>query len=424
MGETQYVNLLEPDHFYDPTYREVFQAALNVWNRCGECDFLLMVNELDDNEKVNAIGGSAFLAELSASVASTSFGHTAVRILKEKHAQRAIKKTAKAIDNMMHDGASIEEMPAYLADRGKEIAQMIPRKTSLDMEDLINEMLEEEERIPTGFEEMDLLLEGGLIPGGLYLVAARPAVGKSSMATTLMAHFLKAGVSPLLMSLEMSRKQIMQRVLCAYYDQLASDIQPRTRELIERIETPFTITDNINSLSNIVTEMYTSEAQVVIIDYFGLITTKTHKDNRFQQMDDISRIIKNTARETEKPVIMLAQLNREIEKDKSKRQPRLSDLWGSGEKDADVISFLHDPRAAEALNAEADEIAEAVQSNDTTTEIQWIVRKNRHGATGFTTLNFDKPKFTMRDPSDIILPGHKPAPPRPKPKPPSDSSPF
>lgn len=351
---------------------------------------------MSDDKEFQQIGGSAFLAEMMANLPSLSMVASAMRILQEKYSKRSIiaagKKMVEIGEDTKHD---VRKLPQLMSDAAKRMADIIPRDIEIDKEELIEEIERDDDKIPTGFSQLDMILEGGLEPGWLFLIAARPSVGKSSMASTIMANFLKNDIPTSIISLEMSRKQIMRRLLCCYFHVTPAEAKEHARSYIERLHTPFYINVNGSDISMVIQEIFTTPAKVVIIDYYGLITVGS-KEGRIQQLEEISRSIKGAAMQSGKAVIMLAQLNRDIEKEKGARQPRLSDLYGAGEKDADQISFLHDPNAREDISPDPMEISASVDANPVA-EIEWIIRKNRHGPTGYLKLKFEKKKFLMSE---------------------------
>lgn len=417
LGEKQWLKMLTPGHFHESVYGLVFKTLQEIASDGKEPDFLELSNALRNDESIEALGGIAFIAQLAADVTTTSMAPSAVRILQEKLSKRgAIEAGRKLIGHGQDDRHDVRALPQLLSEASRRIAEIIPRQIEVDTEELITELQTVDDKLATGFPQMDALLEGGLEAGWLFLIAARPSVGKSAMATTLVGNFLKAGVPVSLVSLEMSRKQVMKRVLAAYFDVYPTEAVEKANEYVPRIKTPYYIHTGSSDISAILQEIYTSPAKIIIIDYFGLITMKS-KENRFQQMDEISRSIKNAAMEAKKPIILLTQLNREVEKDKANRQPRLSDLWGGGEKDADQISFLHDPAAKEELGETAQTVNVALGDSEPIKDLEWILRKNRHGPTGYLKLQFERKKFLMRDDAGFTAPA------RPTPSPKSDGTP-
>src|SRR3990167_4619683 len=335
---------LDAEDFYDPLYRRIFQVVEACIEKWKAMDFLLLSHILKDDPKIQELGGSSFLAELAASVPTTSHAKHYIDILKKNRMKRESISLGHRVSSMGYDD-STENVPAALLEGSKMMAQFMQREID-GKEELIKEITETNVVTPTGYPQMDALLGGGLGPGDLFLIAARPSVGKSALATCLATNFMKQGISPAFFSLEMSRKQVVIRILCSYYKQTPEYVKNNARELIQGLNTDIFLIIGINELQSIKAECLASTAQVFIIDYLGLITSEKHsKEGRFQVLDEISRSIKNLAVQCNKPIIMLTQLNREIEKDKGNREPYLSDLWGGGEKDADVITMLWDPDA-------------------------------------------------------------------------------
>lgn len=382
--------ILQSEDFYDNTYRMIFEAAKTVIDNTGAVDFVLICEALQNSKKIQDIGGSVFLAELMQSQASPA--KSSVSVMKRCRAARESLSMGATLEAVVREGR-VGEVPMLLAQNADRLSGLLPKETKMNREDMIAELTTTNKTIPTGFPTMDLLLGGGLGPGDLFLIAARPSVGKSSLATTLTANFLKQGVRPAVFSLEMSRKQIVTRILCSYYNQSPDYVRANAKDCINGVETDMTLFIGVDDLGSIQMETMATEADVIIIDYFGLITMHS-KENRFQQMDEISRAIKNLAVHTETPVIMLTQLNREIEKAKENREPNLSDLFGGGEKDADLITMLWDPSAKGKTDGDATDVAADLEGR-TDCDLKWIVRKNRNGPTGYVNLRFDKPKFHL-----------------------------
>lgn len=392
--DIELVTILQPEDFYDPTYRQIFEACKKLIDENQHCNFVSLCDLLRTNKKIEDIGGAGFIAGLCSGFAAPA--HTSVQILKKHRGAREELKMQRERNALVNDG-KVDQIPSLLVEHSRKLAEFLPRDKTAGKQEMIDELITTEKTIPTGYVKMDHeVLPGGIGPGDLLLIAARPSVGKSALATNLTANFLREGIVPCFFSMEMSRKQVMMRILCAYYRLTPKEVIERASELINGIETDLELMIGINDLHMIQSEAMASPADVFIIDYFGLITMQS-KDPRFQQMDEISRCIKNLAIHTEKPIIMLTQLNREIEKDKTNREPMLSDLFGGGEKDADVISFLWDPNAKDKDKQDAANAAD-VFSGKQGKELEWIVRKNRNGPPNVTTkLRFIQEMFLMEE---------------------------
>ncbi len=411
-GDKKWLQMLQPDHFYEKVYQKLWGGMQKLSRDGKDPNALEVSNYFAEDPDILALGGMEYVFQLS-EITTGALAYSAVDIVKEKYAKRlTLELGAKIMAHADDDKFNVKQLPQLVSDANRRIADAIPRPLEMDLAEIVKELQTVDDKIPTGFPQMDAMLEGGLEAGWLYLIAARPSVGKSAMATTLVGNFLKNRIPVSLVSLEMNRKQVMKRILCGYFDVLRDEAVSKAHEYIPRIDTPYYVNTGSSDLSAILQEIYTSPAPVIIIDYFGLITMNS-KENRFQQLDAISRAIKSAALESGKSVIMLAQLNRAVETDKGNRRPRLSDLRGSGEADADQITFLHDPNAKSEDEEDAGAVADAL-GGDATAELEWIIKKNRHGPTGRVKLAFDKPKFLMREIDSFSI---RPQPTNDKPKP-------
>ena len=324
--ETQLAEILDPADFYDETHRLMFTTEQKLIKKNGSGSFLDLCEELKGKVDQNVIINVLEIPTISTPTKAV------VRRLKELRSQRELQEIGTEAQRIQPT-----EAPQKFLEISERFAGYLPKTEEVSREEIIAELEKKEDLLPTGFLQMDMILEGGLPPGSLCLIAARPGIGKSSLATNLAANFLKAGKKPCFFSLEMARKQVLTRILAAYHSKLAADIQKEAKVLMGDLEILPETHIGTNDCDTIKTITLSTTADVVIIDYLGLITSKG-SENRFQQMEEISRSIKLLAIHTGKPIILLTQLNREIEKAKTPRPPMLADLWGGGEKDADLIT--------------------------------------------------------------------------------------
>lgn len=411
-------SLLAPEDFYDPTYRAVFEGIVACIKEYKAVDFVILVNHLSENKRVSDVGGSAFLAQLAASVPTSAHAAHYIKILKKKRVEREAIAIGRRVEARGHEEGKAKDIPQILIEESRKLSELLPREALMNRDEILHEIKNPGKKLQTGFLTMDMILSGGLGAGDLMLVAARPSVGKSSLATTLTSNFMKKGIRPCFFSLEMSRPQIVTRILCAHYNLTPEEVYIDAERLLKDLTGDVDLIFGTNDLSTIQTTALSSEAQVFIIDYFGLITANNIKENRFQIMDEISRSIKLLATHTGKPIIMLTQLNREIEKAKENREPQLSDLWGGGEKDADIISFLWDPNAKNIDNQpktdaerQVAKVADEFEGKPSTydaksqvfgsevKDIMWLTRKNRNGPCGNVALTFDPKRCLMTEKS-------------------------
>ena len=319
-----------------------------------------------------------------------------VELLRRLRVLRERKDTVKTMGEQ-----SADDLPKFFVEEGKRYSELIPKKNVIDKEELISSLTMDQDTIPTGYTQMDELLDGGLYEEMLFVIAARPSVGKTSLATSMTAKLLKMNRSVLFISLEMSQKHIMERVLCATYNVGKDKVKENAREYVEAIKTPLNLAIGTNDLARVESECLSTDAEVIIIDYMDLITVRS-KGGRMEQLDEISRALKNLAVHCAKPIVLLRQLNREIEKSKENREPNLSDLFGAGEKDADVISFLWDPDAKKTdQEKKTENVASSLDGESIKQRgLHWLVKKNRNGPTGRCFLTFDAEKFSMKESSE------------------------
>ena len=398
------VPLLDLEDFYDPTYRRIFEGIAACVEKRKAVDFLLLSDELKGDEKILELGGVVFLAALAESVPTSSHAKHYIDILKKNRLKRESISFGEHVSAMGYGDATSEAVPDALMEGSRRMAKFL-QKEDEGREELIRELTEQKTIIPTGYPQMDALLGGGLGPGDLFLIAARPSVGKSALATCLAANFMRNGICPAFFSLEMSKKQVATRLLCSYYNKTQEEAYKEARQLICDLPVDIHLLIGINDLQSITAAILSSDASVFIIDYLGLITSEKHsREGRFQVLDEISRSIKNLAVQCNKPIIMLTQLNREIEKDKANREPYLSDLWGGGEKDADIITMLWDP---DARLSDTEKKAKELEGSTIGTRLKWLVRKHRNGPTGDIMLKFTKEKFLLEEDLSQVAPEKK-----------------
>ena len=393
-GSVEIANILLPEDFYDEVNRDIFVASRESFRKYEKCDLTYLGHVLEGNSRFQSAGGMNYLVEAIATPYTPTIPIPTIEILKN---MRVLRERRMTVEEMAK--YKPKDLPQFLLDEGRKYAELVPKSGEVDKSLLISELTMTEDVIPTGFVDMDLLLEGGgLTEGMVFVVAARPSVGKTSLATSMMANFLRDGHSVHFISLEMSRKHVLTRVLCAANGLTTAGVKESASELVAALTTPFSITTESNDLGSIEAEVLSCPEEVVILDYMDLVTIK-NREGRIIQLDEISRGIKNLARNAKKPIVLLRQLNREMEKAKENREPNMSDLFGAGEKDADVISFLWDPEtkrekeAQDIVGEKAAELGAGAQNN--TRSLKWIVRKNRNGPVGYVDLTFIPEQFSF-----------------------------
>lgn len=405
MEDSNLATLLTQEDFHDPVHGEIFKACQDLYHGNNQCDFVLLVEKAEKIDSVARLGGVGFLAGLITEDLPLSSSEAIYKVLKRKRAQRESLNISEESRKLVFQ--DVTAIPSYLAEKAQKMAEFIPRVGNIQHEDMIAELTAEHSTIPIGINGMDLLTGGGLGPGDMMIVAARPSVGKSSLATTIMANMLHNKRRACFFSLEMSKKQVFSRLLSAYHKKPVKETKKDIVTYVKAIETPFEVIAKMYEITAIQAEMMASEAEIFIIDYISLISMQS-REGQFQKLNEISKSIKRLANQIEKPVIVLAQLSREIEKDKTNREPQLSDLWGGGEADPDIITFLWDPNYKETIQEdkkskaikETTKVANELEGKDNKYEegeLHWIIRKHRNGPTGKIYLKFHKELFLMEE---------------------------
>ena len=401
------IEALKAEDFYDPANREIFSAMCALAASGRAIDFVTLDEELTRRGKLDGVGGSAYLVELSANVPSTANVGAYIRIVDEKS---TLRKLIAASESILKDCYSAqEETGDILEGAEKAIYDITMRKGGEQLQAIqpvlistfekIEELFKNHGRIegvPTGYTELDDLLTG-LHGGELVLIAARPSMGKTSIGMNFIANAaIRAGKAAAVFSLEMPAEQLAMRMLCteALVDmqkvrrgQLSDEDWLRLSEAMIKIGPSSLYVDATPGIT--VSEMRSKARRlqlehgldVILIDYISLMTASGKFGSRQEEVASISRALKALAIELNVPIIALQQLSR-APTGRSNHRPVLSDIRDSGaiEQDADVVMFLHreeyfDPNTPDKNIAEL------------------IIAKQRNGSLGTVKLGW-KGEFT------------------------------
>ena len=396
------VEVLRVGDFYRPIHATVYEVATELYSKGEPADTVSVAAELHRRGLLERIGGAPYLHTLIESVPTAANAGYYAQIVAEKAVRRRLVEAGMRVTQLgYNESAEVEDA----VDRAQaEVFAVTERRSSEDylvLEQLINPTLEEMESIanrhgsltgvPTGFNDLDQLTNG-LHPGQLIVVAARPAMGKSTLALDFArAASIKHGRTSVVFSLEMSRTEIVMRLLSAESrvhlqnmrsGRMGDDDWARLAQRIGEVTSaPLFIDDSPH-----VTMMelrakcrrlkQRQQLSLVVVDYLQLMTPSKRLDSRQQEVSEMSRSLKLLAKELEVPVIALSQLNRAAE-NRADKKPQLSDLRESGaiEQDADVVVLLHREDVYEPESARAG-------------EADFIVAKQRNGPTGTVTVLF------------------------------------
>ena len=398
------------EHFYRPANARVFEAVHSLYSAGDPADAVTVTECLERNGALEAIGGLNGLLSLQMNTPATSNAASYARIVRESHTLRRLIEVAGEIAELGYSrpddvtkAVDWAENLMYQVAQGQVGDHTVKLSALLDGTlDRLEELYERGGTITgtaTGYKDLDKLLSG-LQPSSLYVVGARPSMGKTSFALGMAAHAAIRGQRPVLVfSLEMGHMELTQRLLCseARVDSTKmrdgrlddSDWNGINAAIGRLAEAPIWIDDNPNvTVMEIRARARRLKSQVgdlamVVVDYLQLMTGRQSADNRQVEVAEISRGLKILARELECPVVALSQLSRNLEMRQQKR-PILADLRESGaiEQDADVVMFIY---RDEVYNPD---------NTDTAGTAEVIVAKNRNGPTATTTLAFLS-RFTM-----------------------------
>jgi replicative DNA helicase len=403
----QVARIISPDDFYLEAHRQIYMAVLELEEAGQPVDFVTLTNKLRDKGELEKIGGATYVASLANIVPTPTNVEYYARIVNEKALLRNLVHAATRIAALGYAGS--DNMERVISEAESTLLEVAASSTSpafSSVKEILNAVFKDiEERyrhkglingVATGLTDLDKLC-CGLQSGDLIIIAGRPAMGKTSLGLTI-AHnvALRQRLPVAVFSLEMSREQLVQRILCT---EAMVDLQKvRSGNLTEedwvRLNTAAvqlsTAPLYIHDAFGITTRQLRAEARrlqlekglgLIVIDYIQLMQANRRSENRQQEIADISRSLKGLAKDLNVPVLALAQLSRQVEQRVSKR-PIMSDLRESGslEQDSDLVMFIYREEYYKP-DTEKKGIAEL------------IVAKQRNGPTGTIEMAFLK-EFT------------------------------
>ena len=410
-------DILSPEDFYEERHGIIYQAMMELYEARSSIDILTVSNHLEERNKLNLIGGTSYLTELVNSVPSAAHVVHYANIVRHKGTLRRLINAANEISSL---GYREEDNLELLLDQAEQklfgVSQKYLKQNFMPITDVLHETFERidelhRERgklrgVPTGFRDLDNLL-GGLQRSDLIILAARPSMGKTSLALDIARSLgVKSKISVGMFSLEMSKDQLVDRLLSAQAG--VSLWKMRTGRLsdqgehndFERIghamgqlsEAPIFIDDSAASnVMEIRTKARRLKAEhdlgLIIIDYLQLMEgARGGQDNRVQEVSEISRALKSLARELNVPVLALSQLSRKVE-ERRPQIPQLADLRESGsiEQDADVVMFIYREEMYKGKDATRPNIASV------------LIKKHRNGPTGEVELYFNHDTVSFSD---------------------------
>ena len=398
------VEALDKESFYKGTNKKIFEVISSLYGENKAIDIITLTDELKRQGILEEIGGASFLAELVNAVPTAANINHYVTIVREKNILRSLITNATKIVSLCHGNeGNIDELLDDAERLIFEIRDRKPQGSCVQLKEIIKSSIETIDRlyqkkahvtgVPTGYIDFDIKT-AGLQPSDLIIVAGRPSMGKSAFALGIAEY---AGVVEKIpvafFSLEMSKEQLVQRMLCTHArvdahkvrtGYLSTSDWPRLTAAAGKLsEAPIFIDDSPGiSVMELRAKARRLKAQhniqMIVLDYLQLMRGKSGADSRQEEISDISRSLKALARELHVPLIGISQLSRAVES-RTDHRPQLSDLRESGaiEQDADVVVLI---LREEYYNPSPD--------NQGTAEI--IIAKQRNGPVGSVKLTFIK----------------------------------
>lgn len=400
----------QADSFYDLRHQTIYSTMQEMYDARHAIDIVTLQQRLKDRKELDTVGGVHYLSSLADAVPSAANLQYYLDIVREKHLLRRLISTCTDMVGRVYEHEG--EVDGLLDEAERDILQVVESgvdDTQSAIKDLVHKAINTIEEyhtrqgmltgVGTGFVDFDKMTTG-LHEGEMVVIAARPSMGKTSLAMNIVEHVaLELGLPVGVFSLEMTSESLVLRMLCCKARVNLRDARegffterdfPRLTQVAGKLSTAPLYIDDTSGLSILqlrakARRMHAQHGiKLLIIDYLQLLnsTGRRAQENRQQEISEISSGIKALSKELRIPVIVLSQLNRELEKDKN-RKPRLSDLRESGaiEQDADLVGLLYKPSSE-------DEEEGGVESEGI--PVNLLIAKQRNGPTGDVNLTFLK----------------------------------
>ncbi len=406
-------DIVNPDDFYSNHHKIIFECMLDLYSRHEPIDILSLANLIEERGKIKEIGGRSSLINLSNIVPSASHVVHYAKIIQKKATLRRLINAASEITNLgYHEEKDLEKLLDISEQKLFSVSQKYLRQAFVPLNNLLTDAFERIDDlhkdsgklrgIPTGFIDLDNRL-AGLQKSNLIILAARPSMGKTSLALDFARNIATKSKIPVgIFSLEMSKEELVDRMLCAearvglwelrtgkLSDKGENDDFSRIGMAMGRLsEAPIFIDDsgtlNIMELRTKARRLQMEHnLGVIFVDYLQLMEGRSN-ESRVQEISEISRALKGLARELNVPIVALSQLSRAVES-RNPPIPKLADLRESGsiEQDADVVMFIYRKKMYDK------------EMSEDTAEIH--ISKHRNGPTGIVNLYFDAKNASFKN---------------------------
>lgn len=406
-------DMVQATDFFDMRHQRIYEAIQALYEARSSIDVLTLSDQLKSNSYLDMVGGASYLTELTNFVPTAAHVEQYAEIVAQKALRRRLIQASREMTELGYDESkTLKDLISDAEQRLFQVSQQHVKQSISSIEEILADSFERLDDlhkdsskirgIPTGFRDMDNML-AGLQRSDLFILAARPAMGKTAFSLNL-AHnvAVQAKQAVLFFSLEMSKEQLVDRLLSmeSGVDAWALRTGNLTDHDFEKLGQAMGTLSEANmyfddspgiTVSDLRTkarrEAHRQPLGLIIVDYLQLMSGGSRfgsSDNRVQEISEISRGLKLIARELNVPLIALSQLSRSVE-NRSPQIPQLADLRESGsiEQDADVVAFIY---REEYYNPETE--------RKNVTDI--LIKKHRHGPTGNVELYFDKDKQRYR----------------------------
>lgn len=404
------IEILRPEHFYAEEHRLIFSAMLSLFEKHQPVDVVTLSAQLKQQGNLKKVGGASYLSDLINTVPTSAYVEHYGRIVKSQFVKRSlITLSSRLVERAFDEKGDVKKLLDEAESSIFALSQAYLHQDFIPLKEILAESFERLEEftkkgthlrgLPTGFADLDAKL-AGMQESNLLILAARPAIGKTTMALNIALYAALHEKAPVgIFSLEMSKEELVDRLLVGQADidgwrlktgRLSEDDYSRLTEAMgELSEAPIYIDDTPGvSILEIRTKARKLKVEkglkLLIVDYLQLVDPGRRFDNRVQEVSFVSQNLKNLARELKIPVLAISQLSRAVEH-RGEKKPQLADLRESGaiEQDADVVMFLYYEEETEDI---LDQNKRLIKLN---------IAKHRNGPTGEIDLMFraDRVRF-------------------------------
>lgn len=400
-------NIIRADAFYRDAHSKIFRVMLSLYEQGEPIDILTVAEGLTKAGHLEEIGGRAYLASLLECVATSAHIEHHAKLVLEKATLRALITSATEIVGRCYDATEeVDDLLDRVESRIFSIKESMVKLSASPLAQILPqtfEMIEEYHKrggnitgLATGFEELDTLT-AGFQPADFIVIAGRPSMGKTAFVLTMAEHIGISGEPVAIFSLEMSKNQLAQRMLCSRarvsshrmrtgrladheWANLSIAVGPLSEAKVFIDDTPNMDVLELRAKARRLRAQH--NISLVVIDYLQLMQGPRAAENRQQEISMISRSLKGLAKELNVPVVALSQLSRQVEVRGGSRKPQLADLRESGaiEQDADVVMFIYRPELYGIQKFDDGVPTEHVA--------EIIIAKQRNGPTGTIRLSF------------------------------------